>query len=455
MASISVLDFIPPALVPDIRNGTSTVDVGSYFQEAAVAANNGVTTGAGPGGTVFVPAGTYRLDRIGIRGTIFAGEGTGTVIRALTADASGPFMFDALLDRDGLAADTINPTGNGWCRDMVIDANHTGRSCLRTYGGGVDAHGLRLLNGTYGLSAGLPVWARFANIYAAHCAIGFHTFHLHAEDVGTSALFASCWADKCSMYGFQIRQLVYSNFVNCVAQESGNINFLIGNDTSDPLPPIVHSLQFIGCATEGSGVPFKFSRVRNFTLVAPRIIAPDGQSDLVILDDAQGTITEYSTFGEVPNNKKHLSVINHRSGLGSILVLNSPITYDASAAPYLNNLGGEASRLHDLAVQQLASAGTEWRGPLPVENVTAQIQPVDAFGETPGYTGLAFTSDGKRLAAFRRIGTPIFLTNGPIPSPENVLAVGEVSFSIAGSTLTFVGKNEAGVVKTFRVTAAP
>ncbi|HVJ01747.1 MAG TPA: hypothetical protein VM662_06155 [Sphingomonas sp.] len=438
MASISVLDFIPAALVPDIRSGTSTVDVSIYFQQAAVAANNNQTNGAGPGGTVFVPTGLYRVDQVGIRDTVFVGEGNGTIIRALTAGSDEQFMFDAMLDRDGT---TPNTAGGGWCRNMVIDANGLGRSCLRTYGGGVDAHDLKLLKGGYGLSAGLPIWARFSNIYANACGTGFHTFHAVPGDTGTSTLFSSCWADSCTEYGFQILQLTYSNFVNCVAQNSGQVNFRIGDPDTNGV--VVHSLQFIGCATEGPGVPFELHRARNFSLISPRIIMPASTIvDLVLLDDAQGTIAEYSTPGVAPG-QRHLNVVNHAAGQASILVLNSAITYAPGIEPYLT-IVGPTSRFKDLMTD-----GIRWHGPLPAEEFSSAVAPID------GYTGLTLTSDGQRVAAFRRIGTPIFRTNGSIIDPSNSLTPGEVSFWIAGTTLSFAGKDENNVLRTFELTAIP
>jgi len=152
---INVLDLIPPSLHAGIRNYSSDVDVSSYFQQATILANSGQTSGEARGGTVFVPNGLYCIGSVGIRDTCLIGESrTGTILRSISSGNAGQFMLDAMLDRDGRSKNT---RGRGWAERMTIDANNTGRSCLRVYGGGISCRDLTLQNGNYGLAAGLPM----------------------------------------------------------------------------------------------------------------------------------------------------------------------------------------------------------------------------------------------------------------------------------------------------------
>lgn len=438
MASgISVLDFIPPGLHAAIADYSSTDDVTTYFQAAAVAANNGQVGGEAIGGAVFVPNGLYRVDRIGIRDTVFFGESReGAIVRALTAGSSSQFMFDAMLDRDGV---TKNTRGRGWAQTLTIDADDTGRSCLRVYGGGVDCHSLNLQNGSVGLSTGLPIWSSFRNIHSLRNDVGFFTFHDVPGDIGTSATFIDCWADTCTTYGFRITQLAYSSFISCVAQDCGVHNWFIDGNAGGV--PAVYSLIFLTCASEGSGTPFYMKKVRDLTLLNPRIIGSPAV-DYVVFDDAQGSLRDFSAIAAPSPGKYHLRVLNHTSGTGSILLDNSVVTYDPADDIFFTITGGDTNGRK--RAQQY-----EYR----LNNVIGAQRMTADTGDVDGYSGLRILADdGTRVAAFRRIGTPVFLTNGAILSPADNLSPGEVSFHLDGANLRFVAKDAAGVVRSGVVT---
>lgn len=431
--SVSVMDFIPANLHAQIEDYTSTVDVSQYFQAATIAANGGVAAGRGPGGSVYVPNGLYLISRVGLRDTVIEGESReGTILRSASPGTGADFMLDAMLNRDGL---TKNTQGRGWVRSLTIDSNDSGRSCLRVYGGGVDCYDLNLQNGWIGLATGLPIWSTFRNIHSLKNEVGFFTFHDVPGDIGTSATFIDCWADTCGAYGFHISQLAYSSFISCVAQDCGVNNWFIEGNLGGV--PAVYSIILITCASEGSGTPFYMKKVRDLTLLNPRIIGVP-ITDYIVLDDAQGSIRDFSSVATPLLGKYHLKVENHTSGTGSILLDNSIVSYDPSDEIYFVISGGNANgrkgaQYYDFAVNSVTSA----------ERMRFNS------GDVDGYGGLRlFANDGKRLAAFRRIGTPIFATNGPINTPSTSLTGGDVSFHVDGTTLKFVVKGSDGIVRT-------
>lgn len=311
--------------------GNGVADDTAEIQAAARAANGVSGSGAVPGGTIYIPTGTYRVSKVGIRGTRVVGQNReATIIKGIGSGAATDFMFDAQLDMDGTTANTV---GGGWCENMTIDANGSGRSLLRTYGGGVRPASLVLKNaiasGAVGLSMGLPIWATATNIYAVNCDKGFFTFS-GASDNGTSTTFTGCWADSCLTHGFHITQLYYSSFINCVAQNCGTRNWYVQGNSNGV--SVVYSLQFIGCATEGTGKPFYFQNVRELSLQSPRIIDPTSGVDLVTLDNVSGTVSDFSTPSGLSGGAFHLDVINHSSGTGSIKLLGGVATYDPTDA---------------------------------------------------------------------------------------------------------------------------
>ena len=433
IAPVSVLDFIPTEFHAAIRDYTSTVDVSAYFQQAAVAANRGQVAGEAAGGTVLVPNGLYRVNSVGIRDTCLVGESRGgTILRALAPGSAAQFILDAMLDRDGV---TKNTRGRGWAERMTIDSNGMGRSCLRVYGGGVSCRDLTLQNGSYGLSAGLPMWSSFSNIHSEKNYIGFHTFHDVAGDIGTSASFENCWADTSGMYGFHITQLTYSSFISCVAQDSGTHNWFIDGNANGV--PAVYSLIFLTCASEGAGTPFYLKKIRDLTLINPRIIGSP-VTDYIILDDVQGSIRDFSAVAAPMSGRYHLKVTDHTSDLGSILIDNCYVTYPAGNEIFFTVSGGVVN-----GMRCSLEFDHRWNALNAVEHIVSRVEQID------GYSGLEFSnSDGMRLAAFRRIGTPIFKTNGPILNPLSSLERGDVSFYVDGDTLRFVVKDTLGAVRT-------
>ena len=429
---INVLDLIPPSLHAGISNYSSDVDVSSYFQQATILANSGQTSGEARGGTVFVPNGLYCIGSVGIRDTCLIGESrTGTILRSISSGNAGQFMLDAMLDRDGRSKNT---RGRGWAERMTIDANNTGRSCLRVYGGGISCRDLTLQNGNYGLAAGLPMWSTFSNIHSERNNVGFYTFHDVPGDIGTSATFTSCWADTCTTYGFHISQLAYSSFISCVAQDCGGINWYVQGDLNGV--PAVYSLIFLTCASEGSGQPFNFRKVRDLTMINPRIIGSPS-SDFVILDDAQGSLRDFSTVASPQPGRYHLRVISHTSDIGSILIDNSTVTYPLDQDSFFTVSGGVVN-----GTRRSINYEYRWNALSAAEQVSSRIENVD------GYSGLTLRDGlGNRIAAFRRVGTPVFKTNGPLNSPEASLGIGDVSFHVEGQRLRFVVKDNTGQVR--------
>lgn len=431
-APVNVLDFIPQPLHAAIRDYTSTVDVTTYFQQATVAANGGQVNGEALGGTVFVPNGLYRIGTVGIRDTCLIGESRGgTILRASLSGRAGNFMVDAMLDRDGRSQNT---RGRGWVERLTIDGFQSGRSGLRVYGGGISCRDLTIENADIGLAAGLPMWSTFSNIHSVKNNVGFYTFHDVAGDIGTSATFTGCWADTCKTYGFHISQLAYSSFISCVAQDCGVNNWYIQGDLNGV--PAVYSLVFLSCASEGSGIPFYLRKVRDITLVNPRIIGSPN-TDFMILDDVQGSIRDFSAIAAPQPGYFHLRVTSHTSDFGSILIDNCTVTYPMDQGHLFTVSGGVVN-----GERQTINMTHRWNALSAVEQVRAQV------GQIDGYTGLIFQGgDGERVAAFRRIGTPIFKTAGPILNPATNLNIGDVSFHIEGQQLRFVTKDASGQVR--------
>lgn len=434
--TVSVLDFIPEAYHRSIASGACNVDLGAYFAAAATAATNGTIGNEGPAGTVFVPNGTYTLDHVPLRDVVFVGESRdATRIKARSLGGPDDFMFDAMAGRAG---DKRRGTGNGWVVRMTIDGNGMGRSCLRTYGGGVSAHDLILKNGSYGLSVGLPIWSSFSNIYAVSNRVGFHTFCEQPGDAGTSTTFENCWAFKNSLFGFHISQVAYSAFLNCVAQDSGSTNFFVEGDRNGS--PAVYSLQFIGCGTEGFGAPFHFRKVRNLTFLGGRLIDPSKEVDFLHFDDSSGSIRDFSTLSKPGSGHYSLRITGHTSGLGSILLDNSDIVYNPADAPWLTILGGNVN-----GHSRLQTYETGWNDAIPEQRVSARIQNVD------GMTGLVFSSaDGIPLLRLRRTGTPIFASSGPIHDPEESMRNGDISLYVdpATNALAVIFKDHEGIIRT-------
>lgn len=434
---VSVLDFIPANLHRAIRAGRARDDLTACFQRAVVAANGDAMPGAAIGGTVFVPNGTYDIDRVGIRDTVFEGESTnGTILRAAGPGQPGEFMLDAMLDRDGI---TRNTYGGGWATNLTIDASRSGKSCLRTYGGGARATRLRLIGGAVGLSAGLPIWAVFENIHAINCGIGFETFAEKPGDSGTSTSFRNCWAESATRFGFHLSQLSYSSLINCAAQQSGITNFFVEGDRNGSAA--VFSLQLIGCGSEGRGRPFHFRRCRDLSVIGPRVILPDNKSDYLLMDDSAGSIRDYSTPGPLPKGRLHIAVSNHGTGPGSILLDDSIVTIAPESATAFTVIGGAANGIpgiHCVRTRWLAGA----------RSADATIEP------RRGADYLTLSAGGRPMAAFGLDGGTI-LSGGGIGDPAQTLQPGDFAIEVVDGGAVLHLKDRNGVVRRLPLGGTP
>lgn len=319
-AAVNVLDYG--------ADPTGANDSTAAFQAAAVAANNGIVTGAGPGGTVYIPKGTYLVSRVGLRDTVLIGEDReSTIIRCNTNAGSAIYFLDAATDRDGT---TANTAGGGGFQNLTVDGdNRTNVSGIRTYGGGVTIANMRVTKCVTGVALGLPIWANVRNVYSYNNNDGFFTYS-GPSDLATSTTFQDCWADTCTGSGFYITQLTYSSFINCTSQNCGVNGFLVDGNTNGV--SVTVALQFIGCANEGgTDIPFYFRKIRDLTVIGPRLFSPPAGKDLMRWEDCTGTIIDYGHSGSVSPNYL-LSVTNYTAGVGEIKILGGGVTYDPSSA---------------------------------------------------------------------------------------------------------------------------
>lgn len=413
----SVMDFIPFVERVRIRLGTSVADHTAYFTAAAIAVNAGIATGAGPGGTVYVPDGRYNVTRVGLRDTHFVGESRDATI--ITAMAGGNpdgsvFVFDAMLDRDGV---TTNTYGNGYVNNMKIECYGTNRSGVRTFGGGQFMDNVWVKDALIGFAIGLPIRCVFNGLRAEGCRIkGIYTFS-HPGDTATSTVFNACQAVRCYR-GWHITQIGYATWNGCVGEISQEINWFIEGDANGV--PAVVSLVFNACGHEGTGVPFIFRRCRDVILNSPRVIGADGTTPLITLDDFTGTIISYSTPGPPSGGQPHLNIINHGSGLGSITLISS-IVLLADAATQLPLLNLVGSIVEDETIC------TSARRLMIDNNIMAQRAFFDS-ANIDGYSGLrAMAMDNTRIFAGRRIGGFIMSSNGPMLD-YSAFNPGDISF---------------------------
>ena len=444
--TVSVLDFIPTSMQDAIRTDpNNTNELSTYFRRATIAANRGIEAGQGPGGTVYIPNGYYTLSGLGIRDTVMKGESReGVRLIARAPGDANLFMLDAMVDRD--AAGNVNTLGRGWAEDLTIDAGTSGRSGLRTYGGGVNPRSLNIQNAAIGVSAGLPIWSVFQMIHAKNCGVGFKTFHAATGDIGTSATFMGCWADTCTQHGFHITQLAYSSFINCVGQDCGGRNFYVEGDANGV--PAVYSLAFLNCASEGNGQPFYMRKVRDLLMDSPRLIAPGAvvDQDIITLDDAQGKIDTYSIVASLAQGRYHVKLVNPTFAPGGVLLSNpNDVTYNPEMKGYFQSIGGTFGGKSLPAL----IPGFEFNDVQAANRISAFLANID------GYMGLTFQdASGEELMRLRRGGTPIFRTNGGIIEPATNLKPGDVSFYVDTNAqkLRFVVKDGSGNMRTFSFT---
>lgn len=432
----SILDFIPKAKHAAIRARTSTDDLTTYFQNAAIAVNRDITIGAGTGGKVLVPAGRYRTNRIGCRDTQFEGEHiTGTLIEAHTAGAGT--LLDGALDRDGSTVNTSS--GMASFTNMKVDGRGLGYSGVRSYGGFSKINDLWVTGCVDGINIGLPIAMEVQRVYSTgNSGKGFHTYS-GAGDIATSLSMLSCWGSGNGTYNFHVEQLSYSTFMDCASQAipaTGRGWFVEGSTNG---AGVGSSLHFIACASEGDlGEPFYFKRQRGLVVSSPKIISPPANKHLITFDDSAGTLQEYN--GPTPGAGYYgLIVINSTAGDGAIAVVGGSMTMVDAHRQLVTNLGAAINAVREVAANQV-----RLMDPIIAQQMALGIEDID------GYTGAVLKApDGTKVMRLRRAGTPIFYTNGAIATPAVNLGLGDVSFYVdtAAGKLMFVCKDGSGNVK--------
>jgi hypothetical protein len=434
-ATVSVLDFIPPALHDAIRQGRCTVDLSQYFQDAAIAANGGKVRGPGPGGVVVIPVGTYPVAGVGIRDTIFRGEHRqATRIVAGPGAEKGRFLLDAMLDRDGR---TANTAGNGQAETLSIDAGRSGASGLRTYGGGCTAHDLTITGATIGVAVGLPIWSTIGNIHCIDCDTGFYSFAAQAGDSGTSTTFLNCWANRSRKHGFHLTQLAYSSLINCAAQDSGENGFYVEGNANGS--PAAYSLQFIGCGNEGGGKPFYFRKCRDLTVVGARVIAPAVEVDHITFDDSAGSIRDFSTVGPPRPPALSVRLVNHGAPPGGVLIDGSIVSTDPAARAAYTVVGGALNEQSGVQAPNLT---------LSTQDGTARAQ-LEMVGTLPAMT---WRADAARLVTFPLRGGTI-LSAPPANDLGGVIGRDDVAIMLTADrrALKFLFKDGDGRMRSVQV----
>jgi hypothetical protein len=122
--------------------------------------------------------------------------------------------------------------------------------------------------------------------------------------------------------------------------------------------------------------------------------------------------------------------VTNAVGAGLVHVVGRAISYPCASIADLALSGGAVVN----GTQHGQDLGQTILGPSIAENAHLRVAQVD------GDAGLTLYADdpgGSRLAAFRRIGTPIFATDGAVNAPAKHLNAGDVAFYVSGSDLTF------------------
>lgn len=330
--AISVLAHIPAAMHQDIKDGVNTDDLTPYFQLAAEAAFGELAPEMDMG-TLFVPNGLYHVTSIGIGRIKVVGESTsGTVLKAYSSGAGGDYMLNAKIDVDGF---TTNTSGAGWCENLTLDGavlgsgdEPSGRSGLQSFAYN-NSSSVVLKHLYCGMNIEMPMWSRIENIYAFRCGIGFLVAASPDGQSGTSTTFTNCWANESVSYGFQIGALTYSSFINCVSQAAsghGGIGFYLLGDWNGPTTANV-AVQLIGCGHEGGGLPFYFQRCLELTVIAPRIVNPDTDKNLLSFAGSRGTVIDFSSVAAMTSGAHYVDVVTNDPGHeplepGSIVFVN-------------------------------------------------------------------------------------------------------------------------------------
>ena len=249
-----VADF--GALGDDSTDNAATIETAMAWLEA-----NG-------GGTLFVPAGTYRHStpikkRDGIRligagkyDTIFKKTGTGAIALA-GASATAANANLVCLATTGADAKMSDGAGNVNCC-LWLDASVRavgGEIAHMTFrGNGTNATASSTRLGVCGIGASeysihdvnvefvslaafvMPVYfaSTFYNNHAANCGKGF------AFEAGTSIAADSNYAIECQWHGFYVRDVSYSSFRNCAVDSLNNVS-----DATDYTDRSVNSIAYV------------------------------------------------------------------------------------------------------------------------------------------------------------------------------------------------------------------
>lgn len=334
----SVLDFIPDSEHAAIRARTSTANLTTYFQNAAVAVNRDTVAGAGPGGMVLVPAGRYRINNVGCRDTVFRGEhGGGTLIQAHTAGTG--HLMDCALDRDGTTANTDG--GRGGFISMKLDGRSLGYSGLQTYGGFSPLSDLVVTGFVIGVSMGLPIEMLVQRVYSMlNSSKGFHTYS-GAGDLGTSLTMIGCWGDGNTTNNFHIEQLSYSTFIACASQAVGaaGIGWYLEGSTNGA--GVGSSLHLIGCASEGDlGNPFYLKNQRGLVIDSPKVVSPPASKNIITLDDASGVLQSFQS--PTPGVGFYgVEVMNQTDSNGAVIAVGGDFTIDPTKMSLFSSVGAQ------------------------------------------------------------------------------------------------------------------
>lgn len=432
----SILNFIPNAKHAGIRARTNTDDLTAYFQTAAVAVNGDVVAGAGNGGRVLVPAGRYRTNKIGSRDTVFEGEGiAASLIEAHSAGAGT--LLDCALNRDGVTANTDG--GFGGFLSMKIDGRSLGYSGVRTYGGFAQLENLWVTGCVDGVDIGLPIAMNVSKVYStANSGRGFHTYS-GAGDIATSLNMLGCWGDSNGTYNFHIEQLSYSVFQACASQAipaAGKGWYVEGSTNGAGIGSALH---FIGCASEGDlGDPFYFKNQRGIVVSSPKLVSPPTNKHLLTFDNASGELNAFQSPG-AGAGFYGVSIVNVGDSDASLVAVGGDFTLVDGQRRYVSSIGAAINALRETTGPKMRLTNAA-----AAQEITHEVANVD------GYTGLVIKAgDGTVLQRLRRVGTPIFCTNGAIAVPATNLALGDVSFYVDTATakLMFVCKDGSGNIK--------
>lgn len=318
---VNVLDY--GAVGDGVTNDTAA------FQAAAAAAQ---------GGYVDIPAGTFRINRVGAQGVVFRGRGPNATILKAFSSGTG-YLIDCALNTDGTTVNTDGRQG-GAC-NLMIDGNSMGYHGIRTYGGFSVLHDLFVTNCVDGVTMGLPIEMLVYQVYSySNTGRGFYTYS-GAGDLATSLTCIGCWGNLNGSHNWHLTQLTYSTFISCGSQEclSTAKGWFVEGATNGS--GVGSSLSFISCGSEGdNGEPFYFKNQRGVVVVTPKIVEPPTNKNLVVFDNASGTLDAFQS--PTPGVGYYgVSIVNYADSNGGIVIKGGSTTLNTTEVPFVTNLGSE------------------------------------------------------------------------------------------------------------------